>query len=127
MYDYFTEGDESIMVMKILGNSLESLFKQYNKTFPVKTIIMIGLQVLERIEYIHNQGFIHRDIKPDNFLIGKDNESNTIYIIDFGLAKKYQLNGNHISYKDNKNLTGTARYASINTHLGVEQGRRDDI
>jgi casein kinase 1/casein kinase 1 epsilon len=127
VYDYFTEGDESIMVMKILGNSLESLFKQYNKTFPVKTIIMIGLQVLERIEYIHNQGFIHRDIKPDNFLIGKDNESNTIYIIDFGLAKKYQLNGNHISYKDNKNLTGTARYASINTHLGVEQGRRDDI
>lgn len=88
---------------------------------------MIGIQVLERIEHIHSQGFIHRDIKPDNFLIGKEKESNTIYIIDFGLAKKYQLNGTHIAYKDNKNLTGTARYASINTHLGVEQGRRDDL
>lgn len=115
------------MVMKMLGNSLESLFKQYNKTFPLKTIVLAGLQILERIQFIHSQGFIHRDIKPDNFLIGKDKENGIVFIIDFGLAKKYTLNGAHISYKDNKNLTGTARYASVNTHLGVEQGRRDDL
>jgi len=78
------------MVMKPLGNSLESLFKQYGKSFPIKTIIMIGLQILDRIEYIHYQGFLHRDIKPDNFLIGKEKESNIIFMIDFGLAKKYQ-------------------------------------
>ena len=58
--------------MKALGSSLEALFKQCGKTFPLKTIVMIGLQVLDRIEYIHSQGFIHRDVKPDNFLIGKD-------------------------------------------------------
>lgn len=115
------------MVMKALGASLEGIFKQQGKKFSQKTIVMIGLQVLDRIEFIHQQGFIHRDIKPDNFLVGKDKEGSVIFIIDFGLAKKYVLNGVHIAYKDNKNLTGTARYASINTHLGIEQGRRDDL
>lgn len=128
VYDYFTEGEDNVMVMKILGDSLETLFKKSNRSFPPKTTLMIGLQILERIEYIHTKGFIHRDIKPDNFLIGKDNDSSTVFMIDFGLAKKYRnKDGEHIPYKDNKNLTGTARYASVNTHLGIEQGRRDDI
>lgn len=108
------------MIMKLLGKSLESIFKDYNRSFPLKTIIMMGLQLLDRISYIHSQGLIHRDIKPDNFLIGKDNESGIIFMIDFGLAKKFKTKeGTHIAYKDNKNLTGTARYASINTHLGI--------
>lgn len=71
---------------------------------------------------------MHRDIKPDNFVIGRGKKANKVYIIDFGLAKRYLLkDGGHIPYRDNKNLTGTARYASLNTHLGIEQGRRDDI
>lgn len=116
------------MVMKILGDSLETLFKKSNRNFPPKTILMIGIQILERIQYIHSKDFIHRDIKPDNFLIGKDADSNKVFMIDFGLAKKYRhKQGQHIPYKDNKNLTGTARYASVNTHLGIQQGRRDDI
>ena len=77
---------------------------------------------------MHSKGLIHRDIKPENFLIGKDLGAKNIYMIDFGLAKKFRnKSGVHIPYKDNKNLTGTARYASVNTHLGIEQGRRDDI
>ena len=61
-------------------------------------------------------------------MIGVDSKSYKVYLIDFGLAKKYiDKDGQHIPYKDNKNLTGTARYASLNTHLGIEQGRRDDI
>ena len=84
---------------------------------------------ISRIEYVHTKSFIHRDIKPDNFLMGLGKRANQVNIIDFGLAKKYRdpKTHIHIPYRENKNLTGTARYASINTHLGIEQSRRDDI
>lgn len=87
-----------------------------------------GLQI-SRIEFVHAKSFIHRDIKPDNFLMGLGKRANQVNIIDFGLAKKYRdpKTHIHIPYRENKNLTGTARYASINTHLGIEQSRRDDI
>ena len=78
---------------------------------------------------MHSKGFLHRDLKPDNFLMGLGPQQHIVHVIDLGLAKRYRdsKTGEHIPYRDGKSLTGTARYASLNTHLGIEQSRRDDL
>lgn len=114
------EDDYNVMVMDLFGSSLEDIYVNIGRKFDLKTTLMIGIQMIERLEFIHGKGYLHRDIKPDNFVIGKGKKSNKVYIIDFGLSKRYlNKDGSHIPYRDNKNLTGTARYASLNTHLGI--------
>ncbi|CDY53866.1 BnaC02g46250D [Brassica napus] len=104
------------------------LFNFCSRKLSLKTVLMLADQMINRIEFVHQRSFLHRDIKPDNFLMGLGRRANQVYIIDFGLAKKYRdSNHQHIPYRENKNLTGTARYASMNTHLGIEQSRRDDL
>jgi len=123
------DGEENVLVIDLLGPSLEDLFVYCGRKFTLKTVLMLADQMITRIEFMHSKGYLHRDIKPDNFLMGLGRKANQVYIIDFGLAKRYRdsTTNRHIPYRENKNLTGTARYASCNTHLGIEQSRRDDL
>lgn len=120
--------DYTALVMDLLGPSLEDMFNFCGRKFSLKTVLLFADQAIERLAFIHSKHFLHRDIKPDNFLMGIGQEVNTVFIIDFGLAKKYMdSRGVHTGYREDKSLTGTARYASVNTHVGIEQSRRDDL
>jgi len=126
MFYYGREGSFNCLVMELLGRSLEDRMATCKGKFNVPTTLMVADQVLRRIEYLHSRCFIHRDIKPENFMFGVGPKAHHLYLIDFGLSKSY-YDGTHIRYRNGLNLTGTARYASINVHRGFEQSRRDDL
>ena len=129
IYKYRQGHNHNYLVMELLGKSLDKLFSDNDKYFSNKTIFQIGYQMIERIQYVHSKFYIHRDIKPGNFVIGRGEKSKIIYLIDFGLSKRYidPEKKCHIPYREGKGLTGTARYVSLFTHYGIEQSRRDDI
>lgn len=124
-----------LMVMELLGPSLDKYFIYCQRLFSPVTTAMIGIEMVKRIQYIHSRGFLHRDIKPNNFMLGKFSKTleyvndKTVYVIDFGLSKEYIdfETGEHLPFKDGRRFIGTPRYASIGTHLGYRQSRRDDI
>ena len=125
---YFTKTESKrIMILSLLGRNLESLYRKCNRKFTLKSVLMLADQMISRLEYVHSKDILHRDLKPENFLIGLEKNASTIYLIDFGLSKKFMEKGVHIPYKEKVGLVGTARYTSINSHLGNEQSRRDDL
>lgn len=115
-------------VMELLGRNLSDLQKICGGTFSVTTVCMIASQIIARFEELHEQGIVHRDVKPQNFLIGKTQQDKKIYVCDFGLSGRYiDENGNHIPFQTGLKPIGTARYASMRVHRGYERSRRDDF
>ena len=146
IYDTFIYEKKNIIIESLLGPSLDKLFKYCGRIFPLKTVCLIGKEMVKRLETMHEKGILHRDLKPNNLTWGNYNSSynisnknldnnskldiNTIYLIDFGLSCSYyehELSTRHYKLKDNLNFVGTLRYASLNSHKGIRQGRRDDL
>ena len=123
-----TSGEYNILIMQLMDKSLEDLIN-IHKNFSVKTVCLLAFQMMNILQNIHDKHIIHRDIKPDNFVMGNSENNAHLYIIDFGLAKKFRSSRTLVQYPyiKKKKLTGTARYASIHALEEYEQSRRDDL
>lgn len=116
----------NVMAMSLFGADLEYKLKEEADIFNEQVICTLAIQMINILKIMHDNGYIHRDIKPNNFVC--DHIGTNIRIIDFGLSKSYVTSkGKHIPFKMNKTLIGTARYVGINTHYGFEYSRRDDL
>ncbi len=130
MHAFFTAGEYNVLVMTRLGKNLEEL--KGGGTMALAPACAAVVQGLRRLQHVHACGFLHRDVKASNFCLGHHAHgpasAATLHLIDFGLCKKYRTRGGaHVPYREDKGMTGTPRFASVNTQIGVAQGRRDDL
>lgn len=127
VFNFIVTTDYNILIMELLGPSLEKCFETYEKRLSESFIFKTAIDMIDLITNFHKRGFIHRDIKPNNFLFNYNEPHAKLYLMDFGLSKPYIIDGQHIEIKTDRPLIGTARYASINIHMGIEPSRRDDL
>lgn len=114
------------LVIDLLGNSLVNIITYY-KALYLKTVLVLGIQIIKIIKSLHDKSLLHRDIKPSNFIFGTGNDTNKLFLVDFGFAKRYDYNGKHIEEKNIKNIIGSPNFVSLNIHNNIEPSRRDDI
>lgn len=127
IYNYIETPQYNLLIMELLGKSLDVIFEECNNTIDIGTVMKMAISIIDNLEQIHRTGIIHRDIKPNNFMFGLEDKKNQLYIMDFGLSKKWYSESKHIKYKTGRSMIGTARYTSLNMHVGIEPSRRDDM
>lgn len=119
------------MVMQRFGTDLQKIFEENGKRFGVKTVLQLGLRILDVLEYIHENEYVHADIKAANLLVGykKGKPTNEIYLVDYGLVYRYCPSGKHKEYIEDprKCHDGTIEFTSIDMHRGVGPSRRADL
>jgi serine/threonine protein kinase len=120
-----TTGDVNYLVMDLLGYSLQKFIKK--RELSLDMVLVLGIQIIKRIQSLHNNCLLHRDIKPSNFVFGNEDNTNKLFLIDLGFAKRYDYNGIHIEEKNIKHIVGSLNFVSINVHRHIEPSRRDDI
>jgi len=127
--DHLIEANNEILVMSLLGDNLAHLHRQCGSKFSLKTILLLALQILKRIEALHSHGMLHRDLKPENLVIGASKSDETmIYLIDFGLSTPYlDAQNKHVAFNKKGKVSGTLYYLSVFGHLGIQASRRDDL
>ena len=121
-----SNNEMNYLIIELLGCSLKKRINMYKK-FCLKTVLLLGIQMITRIRILHDNDLLHRDIKPDNFLFGLIENTNKLYLIDLGLCKRYNFNGKHIVKKNINSIIGSGNFVSINIHNGSEPSRRDDL
>lgn len=129
VFHYDEDDTSALMVMDRLGPNLAELFASQGHLFSRKTLLMLFKHMLVAIQNVHESGFIHRDIKPDNICMGRGENAGFVHLIDFGIAERYEdeETGDHVPMVNHGSFSGTVLFASVNALSGLTTSRRDDL